>query len=106
MPGDATLDAWFLPADERGNPATSIDRRRGDGMSYSTGNRVDLLVHGAPYFEALYRELCDTAAGDLVAFADWRGDPDEHLARGQTLADVLVDLARRGVQVRGLVWRS
>ena len=106
MRGDARTEAWFLRPEERGNAATSIDRRRGDGLAWSAGNDVELLVHGATYFEALYRELCDTEQGDLVAFADWRGDPDEHIAGGQTLADVLVDLARRGVQVRGLVWRS
>jgi len=106
MRGDAAVEAWFLRSEERGNRSTSIDRRRDDRQAFSAGNEIELLVHGAPYFDALHRELCGTEAGDLVAFADWRGDPDEHLADGQTLADVLVVLARRGVVVRGLVWRS
>ena len=94
MRGDATVEAWFLRPSERGNPATSIDRRRDDSLGYSTGNHIELLVHGAPYFEALYRELCDTAAGDLVAFTDWRGDPDEHLAGGQSLGGIDAVLVR------------
>jgi phosphatidylserine/phosphatidylglycerophosphate/cardiolipin synthase-like enzyme len=44
---------------------------------------------------------------DWVHFTDWRGDPDERLAGpGTEVAKVLADLARRGVHVRGLVWRS
>jgi phosphatidylserine/phosphatidylglycerophosphate/cardiolipin synthase-like enzyme len=42
-----------------------------------------------------------------VHLTDWRGDADECLDdTGRTLGDVLSALARRGVQVRGLVWRS
>jgi phosphatidylserine/phosphatidylglycerophosphate/cardiolipin synthase-like enzyme len=106
MRGDVGAESWFLRADQRGNSATSIDRRRGDGLAWTTGNQVRFLVHGGPYFEALHRALCETEPGDRVSFTDWRGDPDERLVDGQTLADVLIDLARRGVEVRGLVWRS
>lgn len=105
MPGNAPNE-WFLTPAERGNPATTIDYRRRDGRAWTTGNAVEALVHGGPYFEALYRALCETQPGDTVSFTDWRGDPEERLVDGQTLADVLCDLARRGVEVRGLVWRS
>ncbi|MEO7006139.1 MAG: phospholipase D-like domain-containing protein, partial [Terrimesophilobacter sp.] len=46
-------------------------------------------------------------AGDRVWFTDWRGDADERLmADGPSIGDLLADLARAGVEVRGLVWRS
>jgi phosphatidylserine/phosphatidylglycerophosphate/cardiolipin synthase-like enzyme len=103
---DASIGDWFLGADGRGNPASELDRRRGDGRAFTVGNQVDLLVHGRPYFEQLYRALCETQPGDTVHFADWRGDPDQYLVEGVEFASVLADLAKRGVKVRGLVWRS
>ena len=106
MPDDPSIHAWFLSPEDRGNPATELDRRRGDGRAFTVGNRVDILVHGAPYFEQLYRALSDTQRGDIVHFADWRGDPDEFLVEGVEFASLLADLAERGVSVRGLVWRS
>ena len=71
------------------------------------GNSVRALVHGATYFARL-REAVDAAGpGDHVYFTDWRGDPDERLAEdGPTVADLLCSAAKRGVDVRGLLWRS
>lgn len=106
MAEDRAVDRWLLRAADRGNPATELDRRHEDGLAWTAGNAATLLVHGDRYFEALHRDLCDTVSGDEVSFADWRGDPDEQLVDGVTLRDVLVDLAERGVLVRGLVWRS
>ena len=48
------LEDWFLTPGERGNDATKIDRRRGDGRSWTEGNHVRVLVHGAEYFTRLY----------------------------------------------------
>ena len=94
---------WFLTAAERGNPATRID----DGGAWTEGNLVQPLVHGATYFRRLYDELCKLRPGDQVFFTDWRGDPDEKLYdEGPSIGDVLCDLARSGVQVRALLWRS
>jgi phosphatidylserine/phosphatidylglycerophosphate/cardiolipin synthase-like enzyme len=40
-------------------------------------------------------------------FTDWRGDPDELLdGPGTETAAVLADAARRGVVIKGLIWRS
>jgi phosphatidylserine/phosphatidylglycerophosphate/cardiolipin synthase-like enzyme len=101
------LDTWFLTPPERGNPATEIDRRRGDGTAWTVGNRVEVLVDGAEYFRRLYRELCRLEPGDWIHLTDWEGDPDERLdGPGTEIAKVLCDLARRGVHVRGLLWRS
>ncbi len=101
------LEDWFLTPGERGNDATKIDRRRGDGRSWTEGNHVRVLVHGAEYFTRLYRELCTLERDDWIHFTDWRGDPDELLAGpGTQVAKVLADCARKGVHVRGLVWRS
>src|SRR5205807_9196226 len=101
-------DAWFLTPDERGNPATEIDRRRGDGRAWTAGNEVTALIHGSEYFAHLLRHLRRMCSGDIVFFTDWRGDGDERLAKepGTDLATVLTDVSRKGVDVRGLVWRS
>src|SRR5215204_2295646 len=103
----ASTDNWFLTAAERGNPATDIDRRRGDGKAWTEGNRVEALVHGAAYYPRLLAALRALRAGDLVGIADWRGDSDQLLdGEGTELGKVLADLAARGVEVRGLLWRS
>lgn len=102
------LALWLLTTEERGNPATELDRRRGPGApAWSVGNRARPLVHGAPYFRRLHEVLCGLGPGDLVMFTDWRGDPTERLnGPGTEVAEVLADVARRKVQVKGLLWRS
>lgn len=97
---DDALTAWFLTAAERGNPATTI-------QPWTTGSTARPLVHGGPYFAALADAVDATGAGDLVLFTGWRVDPDE-LVRddGTTITSLLADAARRGVTVKGLVWRS
>src|SRR3954447_11311877 len=97
---------WLLTSAERGNPATSIELRH-PGVAWTAGNLVTPLIHGRHYFDRLYEELCRTESGDVVLFTDWRGDPDERLTgAGTEVMDVLEGLARRGVQVKGLLWRS
>ena len=73
------LEDWFLTADERGNLSSLIDQRRGDGVAWSKGNRVDVLVDGSEYFRRLYDVLCTLSRGDWVHFTDWDGDADERL---------------------------
>ena len=91
---------WFLSAEERGNPDTCI-------AAWTENNKVTTLVHGRPYFEALERALRDAGDGDLVLFADWRGDPEQYLTDdGVTVEDALTDAATRGAMVKGMVWRS
>ena len=105
--GPVRIEDWFLTADERGNPATEIDRRRGDGKAWTTGNSVEVLIHGAEYFARLYDVLCTLVEDDWVHLTDWEGDPDQRLAGpGTATGHVLADLARQGVHVRGLLWRS
>ena len=102
-----TIDTWLLTAEQRGNPDTSIDRRRPDEAAWTLGNDVALLAHGASYFAALLDSLRETRAGDIVMFTDWRCDPDEALdADGTDIATTLCDAARRKVTVKGLLWRS
>jgi phosphatidylserine/phosphatidylglycerophosphate/cardiolipin synthase-like enzyme len=102
------LDHLFLRPSERENPHTRVDAHHPDDVAWSTGNRVRPLVHGAPYFAELHERIGGMGPGDLVLFADWRGDPDERLTDDPraTLSAVLSDAARRGVVVRGLLWRS
>jgi phosphatidylserine/phosphatidylglycerophosphate/cardiolipin synthase-like enzyme len=103
----STTEPWFLNAEERGNAASEIDRRRGDGRGWTEGNAVTPLIHGATYFARLHRQLSSLSPGDQVWFLDWRGDAGQRLAGpGTELGSVLVEAVRRGVDVRGLVWRS
>ncbi|MGO4598054.1 phospholipase D family protein [Terrabacter sp. 2RAF25] len=99
---------WYLDASERGNPWTRLDTRHPDGRAWSEGNTVTPLIHGKAYFAELTRRVAEMRAGDLLLFVDWRGDPDERLTGepGSEVARLFADAARRGVDVRGLVWRS
>ncbi len=111
MPGNESLAIvkrtdWFLTVGERGNQATTVDCRH-PGTAWSEGNLVTALVHGHEYFGRLHDVLGRTLVGDLVLFTDWRGDPDERLGgAGTEVVGVLSGLAKRGVLVRGLIWRS
>ncbi|MFL6128881.1 MAG: phospholipase D family protein [Mycobacteriales bacterium] len=102
------LADWFLTAGERGNPASRLDDRHPDGAAWSRGNLVRPLVHGSAYFAELKRAVQRAVRGDLLLFVDWRGDPDERLTGepGSEVSRVLCLAASRGVDVRGLVWRS
>ena len=96
---------WFLSTEERGTPATRLDSRHTDSKAWSEGNLVRPLVHGSRYFEELAQRVAEMQAGDLLMFADWRGDPDERLTGlpGSEVGRVLEAASRRGVDVRGLV---
>jgi phosphatidylserine/phosphatidylglycerophosphate/cardiolipin synthase-like enzyme len=97
---DATIGQWLLSDRERRNPASDI-------RNWTTGNLVEPLIDGARYFEHLHKLLCDMQAHDQMYFADFRGDTEELLAGPATsVGDVLGELARRGVMVFGLIWRS
>src|SRR3954449_3247531 len=89
--GDGALE-WMLPADVR--PRTG-------------GNRVTPLVHGATYFRRLCEVVGAARPGDRIFFTDWRGDADERLADdGPEVEQLFCEAARRGVEVRALLWRS
>lgn len=94
---------WFLTATERGNPAT----RLASEQPWTDGNDVEPVVHGVGYFRRLHEEVESLHPGDQVFFTDWRGDGDERLLPdGPTVHELLCRAARRGVHVRGLLWRS
>ena len=102
-----TDGGWLLTAEERGNPATALDRRR-DGAACTAGNSVDVLIDGEEYFRELYRALAATTAGDVVLFTGLEGHADERLRASpeSAIGTMLCEAALRGVDVRGLVWRS
>src|SRR5664280_2677258 len=102
------LTRWFLTSKERGNPSTRLDARHLGGAPWTEGNMVRPLIHGATYFAELHRRVSQMRDGDLLMFVDWRGDPDERLTGSPDteVGKVFADAARRGVDVRGLVWRS
>nr|WP_246416389.1 phospholipase D-like domain-containing protein [Nocardioides luti] len=98
----------MLSKDERGNPSTRLDDHLPGDTAWSEGNLVRPLVHGATYFAELYERLQATRKGDLVFFTDWQGDFDERLTDDpdSEVGEVLARADERGVDVRGLVWRS
>jgi phosphatidylserine/phosphatidylglycerophosphate/cardiolipin synthase-like enzyme len=103
-----TLENWFLTGPERGNDYTGIDRRHPDGAAWTAGNTVETLVHGATYFRRLLAAVQELSANDQLFFTDWRGDPDERLEDkpATEIGTVISAAARRGVSVKGLLWRS
>ncbi|RAN73289.1 phospholipase [Bacillus sp. SRB_336] len=104
---DGGAGSWFLSRSERGNLATDVHAGGAGLPSWSEGNLVLPLIHGATYFARLHEELTALQAGDRVWFTDWRGDANEQLLpNGPSIGDALAGLARAGVEVRGLVWRS
>ncbi len=104
---DPTIERWFLTVEERGNATSVIDLRRVDGRAWTDGNQVAPLVHGAVYFARLHAELSTLGPGDQLRFLDWRGDAGQRLAGpGTDLGTTLTEAVTRGVDVRGLVWRS
>src|SRR6202162_1672363 len=107
QPPAGALEDWFLTAAERGNAFTGIDQRH-PGAAWTTGNGVETLVHGATYFRRLLEAISELGAGDQLFFTDWRSDPDQRLGDGleTEIGAVLAAAARRGVSVKGLLWRS
>ncbi|HET9649271.1 MAG TPA: phospholipase D-like domain-containing protein [Microlunatus sp.] len=105
---DPARTTWLLTKAERGNPRTVLDNIHPGQQAWSTGNHVRPLVHGATYFAELKECIERTRAGDLILFTDWRGDPDEQLTDdpASTMVRLLGTADRRGVDVRGLIWRS
>lgn len=97
---------WFLPAAERGNPDTVIDRA--NGVGYSRGNLARPLIHGAPYFAELLACIKAAGAGDLIWFTDWQTNADQRLddSPDSQLLTALEGAITRGADVRALVWRS
>ena len=105
---DDPLQSWLLTSDERDNSYTRIDARHEGDQAWSTGNHARPLAHGATYFAELYERIQETQPGDLIMFTDWRGDASEQLTDDpeSTVYKVLAAADLRGVDVRGLVWRS
>lgn len=99
---------WLLTCAERANPRTRLDQMHPNGRAWSEGNLVRTLIHGGTYFAELRDRIDATRAGDLVLFTDWQGDADERLtaALGSDVVEVLSAAHERGVDVRGLIWRS
>ncbi len=94
------LPDWFLSTEERGNPSSSIP-------TSCAGNTAEPLIHGKAYFARLATEVAALSEGDHLFFTDWRGDPDERTSDdGPTMAELFSAAARRGVIVKGLLWRS
>ncbi len=99
---------WLLTKTERANEQTVVDAQHPGDEAWSEGNLVRPLIHGATYFAELYERLEATQAGDLVFFTDWQGDADERLTDepGSEVVEVFGRADERGVDVRGLIWRS
>jgi phosphatidylserine/phosphatidylglycerophosphate/cardiolipin synthase-like enzyme len=99
---------WLLTKAERANSDSRLDDRHPGDVAWSEGNLVRPLVHGATYFAELHDRIEATRPGDLIFFTDWQGDADERLTGepGSEVVEVLARADERGVDVRGLIWRS
>ena len=99
---------WLLSKRERANPCTRVDDGHPADAAWSEGNEVRPLVHGATYFAELCERVDATRPGDLVLFTDWQGNADQRLteASDSGIVEVFGRADERGVDVRGLVWRS
>ncbi|MCY7400239.1 MAG: phospholipase D-like domain-containing protein [Nocardioides sp.] len=99
---------WLLTAAERANADTLIDQQCEGDAAWIDGNQVTPLIHGTTYFADLCERLETTQPGDIVYLTDWQGDGDELLTGepGSEVVEVLGAADERGVDVRGLVWRS
>ena len=99
---------WLLTKSERANAQTRLDDRHPDETAWSEGNLVRPLIHGSTYFAELHDAIAAAQPGDLVLFTDWQGDADEQLTGepGSEVVEVLGSADERGVDVRGLIWRS
>lgn len=94
------IENWFLTGPQRGNAASALP-------AWTEGNHVSVHVHGQSYFDRLVDAVEAMRAGDHLFFTDWRGDPDQRLRpAGPTVSELLAAAARRGVLVKGLIWRS
>ncbi|MET0424459.1 MAG: phospholipase D-like domain-containing protein [Actinoplanes sp.] len=94
------LPDWFLRSEERDNADSSIP-------TWCAGNTAEPLIHGKTYFARLAAEVDSLQEGDHLFFTDWRGDPDELVTDdGPTIAELFAAAAKRGVIVKGLLWRS
>ena len=101
------LDDWFLTSEERGNPSTEIDSHSSGVTAWTEGNHVEYLIDGVSYFTRLAEVISRLEPHDEVRFTDWRGDADERVSGdGTSIAALLASSCRRGVDVRGLLWRS
>ena len=103
----ATTDQWFLSAEEPRQPGIGGRPMPGGQSRLDRGERGLPLVHGAAYFARLCEVLATLGPGDRMWFLGWRGDADQRLAGpGTELGSLLTQATRRGVDVRGLLWRS
>ena len=99
---------WFLAASERGNPATEIDRRHGDGAAWTEGNDG----HGARSTAPSTSPGC-TRCSASAARATGCSSPTGR-AIPTSCSTVPAPRSARcspsspaaGVNVRGLLWRS
>jgi phosphatidylserine/phosphatidylglycerophosphate/cardiolipin synthase-like enzyme len=97
-------DDWLLTADERRNPMTEIDSHHSGVAPWTEGNQVAVLIDGLSYFARLAEAMSSLESRGEVRFTDWRGNPDERVLRSNAV--LLAKSCRRGVDVRGLFWRS
>src|SRR6202158_999208 len=99
----SVLTNCVFHSSESGKCFSALERRRPDGMAWSTGNTVETLVHGATYFGRLLETIRGLGPGDQLYFTDWRGDPDQLLSDDpdSRVGPVLGGAGRRGGVVGG-----
>ncbi len=78
--------------------------------SFTGTNVVEFFVDGESYMESLATRFDNLTPGDRVLFAGWRFSPEQKLRPAVPgalgIQDLALDLHRRGVNVRALVYGS
>ena len=91
---------WLLTEVERTNPSSAI-------RAFTTGNLVTAHVHGRSYFARLCEAIRALEPADRLMLSAFRVDGEELLDGPNTsVTEIVVAAQRRGVDVRGLIWRS
>jgi phosphatidylserine/phosphatidylglycerophosphate/cardiolipin synthase-like enzyme len=91
---------WLLTDQERANPASGV-------RAFTTGNRVTAHVHGRSYFPRLCEVIRAMQPADRLMLSAFRVDGEQLLdGPGTSISEIVTAAVRKGVDVRGLIWRS
>jgi phosphatidylserine/phosphatidylglycerophosphate/cardiolipin synthase-like enzyme len=77
-----------------------------DAAPFSRPSTITPIVDGHDYFAAIRAQIGALVPGDALYLAGWWLDPGFRFADGSTLADLLVDRASVGVDVRVIAWAN
>ncbi|KAF4033230.1 PLD-like domain [Phytophthora infestans] len=100
---------WFLTEEEitasrGGSPRTDL-------ATYTTGNVVDTYITTEEFFDATFKDLTSTTAGDRVMLAGWSTDlipfqPKVDRGKKSRFNSVVEGVIQRGSSFHALIWAN